>query len=335
MADAILDVFASDAFNMTSLTIGIEHQPYQPKTIGSMGLFRTEPVNTEDFAIEEEFGTLRLLPTYARGSMPDFDVENRRRVRKFVIPHIPHNDKIMANDIQGVRAFGKAKMFQTLAAITAKKLRSMRANHEVTHEHMRLGAVKGVVYDADGTTVLFNWFNEFGITQQSYNFDFTTANQVKLTNHAIIRHIEDSLGADTYRGVRCICGQTFFDDLTTCPEVKDAYNRWQDGQQLRQANVRRPFEYAGVQYVEYRGQMGGTKFVTDTQAHFFPYGTQDLFIRGNAPADFLETANTMGRPIYVKQERMKFNKGIQFHSQSNPIFLCSRPSLLVLGIDTK
>ena len=44
---------------------------------------------------------------------------------------------------------------------------------------------------------------------------------------------------------------------------------------------------------------------------------------------FNETVNTLGLPIYAKQESRKFDRGTDLHTQSNPLPLCLRPSVLV------
>jgi len=33
--------------------------------------------------------------------------------------------------------------------------------------------------------------------------------------------------------------------------------------------------------------------------------------------------------MYMKQERLPFDKGIQLHAQANPIFICNRPACLI------
>ena len=50
-----------------------------------------------------------------------------------------------------------------------------------------------------------------------------------------------------------------------------------------------------------------------------------------APADFVETANTRGQKFYAKQEPTKWNKGIEFHTQSNVLYLPTRPAALIKG----
>ena len=47
------------------------------------------------------------------------------------------------------------------------------------------------------------------------------------------------------------------------------------------------------------------------------------------PADFNEAVGTVGQEYYAKQEPRKFGRGVDIHTQSNPLPLCMRPEVLV------
>ena len=73
--------------------------------------------------------------------------------------------------------------------------------------------------------------------------------------------------------------------------------------------------------------------VTDAaEAHFLPVGVAGPFRRYNAPADFVETANTLGLPRYAKQEvDAQFARWVMPHVQANPLPICTRPRVLIKG----
>jgi hypothetical protein len=211
----------------------------------------------------------------------------------------------------------------------------MRAKMEITWEHLRMGALKGVILDADGST-LYDLYSEFGITAKTVNFALTTAStEVLLKILEVKRHIEDNLRGEFMTGIYCLCSPGFFDALTTHPKVKEAYARWQQGQ-IQFSDNRTNFTFAGITFEEYRGQAtdpNGTvrKFIADDEAHFFPLGTATTFRTYFAPADFNETANTIGLPLYAKQAPRKFERGTDLHVQSNCLPLCTRVECLVRG----
>ncbi|MCB1718608.1 MAG: major capsid protein, partial [Candidatus Competibacteraceae bacterium] len=69
--------------------------------------------------------------------------------------------------------------------------------------------------------------------------------------------------------------------------------------------------------------------IADDEAYVVPRNVPGLFITRFAPADYMETVNTMGLPIYSKSEPMKMNRGIEMEAQSNPIHLCTRPNAVI------
>lgn len=109
--------------------------------------------------------------------------------------------------------------------------------------------------------------------------------------------------------------------------VKTAYDRWKDGEALR-SDVRQGFEYGGVVFEEYRGSLSGVDFIHADQARFVPVGVPGASQMYYAPADFVETVNTIGLPIYAKQERMKFDRGVDLHTQSNSLPIFAYPKAL-------
>lgn len=330
----VMDVFDTDMFNMVSLTDAINKLPYQPSRIGQLNLFEPVGITTTSAMIEEQHGRLSLIPTAPRGSMPTMGEKRTRKGRSFAVPHIPKNDAVMADDVQNVRAFGSETRLETISSVVNTKLEQLKQDHETTWEWHRLGAVKGVVYDADGTDVVYNWFTEFGITQYTVNLNTGTSGAVKSLANDIRRRYRQYLGQTPFSEIRVVCGSTLFDHLTTCAEVKDAYDRWLEGKYLRDSQVDTGFEYAGVFWEEYAGSLGSDDFVGATKGHVFPTGVRGLFKRINAPGTFTETVNTVGKPMYAKQERMRFDVGVELHTQSNPLFICTRPQVLIQITDT-
>jgi len=70
-------------------------------------------------------------------------------------------------------------------------------------------------------------------------------------------------------------------------------------------------------------------YVATDDAYLFPMGSPGLFVTYFAPADYVETVNTIGLPRYAKQEAMKMDKGIDIETQTNPLCLCTRPRTVV------
>lgn len=333
----IANVFDQEPFNVYELTDVINKIPYKPARIGQMGLFESKGVATTSVLIEEKDRVLSLIPTIARGTPPIVATPEKRTMRRLTVPCLSDSDSIKADAIQNIRAFGSQTELQGVQAVVNEKILGMKQNHEVTLEHLRMGAIKGIVLDADGTTVIHNLFDEFGVTPDVIEFDFTGATPpIKQSCMNVKRAIEENLGGAYYDHIHCFCNSTWFDLLTNEAGVLAAYARWLDGAALRD-DMRKGFPYAGVVFEEYPGSVGTTAFIPTVaasapgNAFFFPVGVQGLFKTYFAPADFMETANTVGREFYAKQEPIAMNKGILIETQSNPLCVCTRPMTLVRG----
>ena len=331
----MLNPFSNDAFNMVALTAAINKIPNNYGRVEQLGLMPPEGVRTRTILIEEMSCVLNLLPTMPVGAPGTLGTQAKRKVRSFVIPHIPHDDVVLPEEVQGLRAFGSESDLETLSNLIARKLQNIRNKHAITLEHLRMGALKGVILDADGST-LYDLYSEFGITAKTVNIALgTNTTEVLLKILEVKRHIEDNLRGEFMTGIYCLCSQGFFDALTTHSKVKEAFQYFQRNQQLGN-DYRAGFTFGGITFEGYRGQAtdaAGTvrKFIADDEAHFFPLGTASTFRTYFAPADFNETANTLGLPLYAKQAPRKFERGTDVHTQSNPLPICLRPEVLVKG----
>lgn len=326
---SVLDAFNTNAFKTLSLTNALNKLPFAPSRIGQMGLFTPRGITDTAVILEERSGTLALLPSKSRGTPGSASAEPVRKARNFIIPHIPHDDLILAGDVQDVRKFGSEDEKEGITQVVNDRLTTMRQRHEVTLEFLRIGCLNGVILDGDPTVTLFNLFTEFSVTETVVDFLTGTATTpIREKCLDVKRAIELALGSSVFDHVHVLCSQTFFEDLIKHADVAAAFDRFQDGA-FKRADPRAGFEFAQVVFEEYSGSIGGQKFITEGDARAFPVGSQNMFIEHFAPADFIEAVNTVGLPVYAKQQRMDFDRGIQLHTQSNPLPMCANPAVLI------
>lgn len=320
-----LDIFNDDPFSVASLTAAINEQPYVPGRLGEIGLFESDGITTTTAQIEKRQEGLSLVPAGVRGQGGEAVGGDARQMIPVNAVHLPERATILADEIQNARQFGSETETEQVQRIVNRRLAKMRRQIDATLEWQRAGALKGQILDADGSTVLLDIFNAFGLSQQvkSLELDQTDTDVRKLILEAR-RLSEDALGAAPYTGMRAFCGEDFFDDLISHSDVKEAYQRYQDGEMLRN-DPRGGFMYAGVQWEEYRGAVNGTPFIAADEAYLVPEGVPEMFIHRFAPADYMETVNTFGLPYYAKVENMDFRKGANLEAQSNPVTVCTRP----------
>jgi len=330
--------FNNPAFEMTQLTKSINLLPNSYGRLREMNLMPFKGLRTRSCIVEMRNGILTLLPTKPVGSAGTIHKTTKRNVRSFVVPHIPHDANILPEEYAGLRAFGSESDMVALSQLMNDKLQDMRNNHAITLEHLRMGALKGEILDSDGS-VLYNLFDEFSITAFELDFELGDVDtDVKQKCIDLKRYMEDNLLGEVMTGIHVLVSEEFFDALVDHPKVREAYERWRDGELFR-TDMRNGFTFAGVSFEEYRGKavdLDGTtrRFIAENEGHAFPTGTLNSFETLGAPADFLETTNTLGQPIYAKQDARKYNRGIDIHTQSNPLPICYRPAVLVKVLTT-
>jgi len=327
------NLFNNPAYSMASLTQAINIIPNRYGRLEQMGLFTPRPVIHRSVMVEEMKGVLNLLPTMQPGSPGSLGTQGKRTVRSFIVPHIPHDDIVLPEEVQSIRAFGSESQTDTIAGVMARKLETMRNKHAITLEHLRIGALKGQILDSDGS-VIYNLFTEFNVAQTTVNFQLSTATtKVKTKCYEVKRAVESKLMGEVASGIRVLCSPGFFDSLTTHDNVEKAFALYQQGQTLIDDN-RNAFRFAGLTFEEYVGfatDVNGAvrQFIPEGEAIAFPEGTLDTFATYFSPADFNETVNTLGQQLYAKQEARKFERGTDLHTQSNPLPMCHRPGVLV------
>jgi len=328
----MLNPFTGTGYDLAAMTTAINRLPNLYNR--TAGIFTPDSITTTVVQVEQLNGTLNIVRSRPRGAPADKMTTDKRELRAFPIPHIPIEDVLLPEEYQNVRAFGSENEAETQAGILARKLQKMRNALDQTQEYLRMGALKGIVLDADGST-LCNLYTAFDITPKSVDFVLDTATtEVILKCLEVKRHIETKLRGESMTGIRCLCSSTFYDSLTTHATVKAAFANYLALNQNLADDYRRGFRFGGITFEEYTASWtdkdGNIRpAIVAGEGICFPEGTTETFRIVIAPGNFLETANTPGLPYYAKQEARKFNQGLDIHAESNILPICLRPEVLV------
>lgn len=334
--DEILDVFDNDAFSAVTLSDRVSRMPHQPMRIGNMNIFETTGIRTTDIAIEEQNGTIAVIPYTDRNAADNNFNGGKRIMRKIETAHFPLKRVIRPDEIQNVRSWNGASQLASVQEVVDDKLREMIPSHDVTLEYQRLGALKGYVLDSNGSDIVYDLYKIFNLTPKTVYFDLSNANaKIRLKALQAKREIEAGLGGTTYVVIRALCGSGFFDKLISHPDVEKAYERWQvNGQQgefLRNDPRFTGFEFGGIIWEEYRGQVNGVDFFAEQECQIFPVGVPGMYRTHFAPANMMEFVNTKGMPRYGSVERLKHGRGVEVLTESDPISINTRPNATVKG----
>jgi len=324
----IVDPFR-DGFSLMSLSDSINILPNMFGRVTALGMFKWKPQLTNLIGIEMKEGVLNLIPTTSWGGVPPKNTVPARKMKGFMIPHTPFEDTVAAADVIGVRAFGQQNAFETVIGRVNDKLQEMKNKTDITHEFRYMSALKGEVRDADNTTVIYNYFDEFGVTQQVFDFAFSDVNfDVRSKCVAINRWIELNLRGEVKTTTRALVSPEFLDQLIKHKSVTQTWLGWYAAADRMGGDPRSGFNFGGIIFEEYNASIGNIRFIDAGEGHVFPEGTQQTFADFGAPADFVETVNTLALPYYARQKNQDFNRGVDIHTQSNRLPMVLRPAVV-------
>ncbi|WP_375685874.1 major capsid protein, partial [Bartonella sp. TT110JLCBS] len=150
------------AFSSITMMKAIENYEFQPGLVSSLNLFEEVETSTTVVGIERRDNTFSLIQTSERGApLAEGDREGRN-LRFFKTTRIAKSDTVKSEEIQNRREFGTEDQLETAMKYIARKQKKLISEIELTWENMQLGAVQGVVLDADGS-VIVDWYKEWEI----------------------------------------------------------------------------------------------------------------------------------------------------------------------------
>lgn len=333
-----LDIFADDAFTVRSLTDAINKIPFVPGRAGIVADWRENGITTTTIWIESKSGVITLVDPSARGGPGASTAKRGREGRPLPIPHYQLDDAVYADEVQNVRAFGQETAVQmVMARVNERQTELSQLRLDPTLEYQRLGALRGMILNADGS-VLLDLYDAFGEEPQDevdFNLDAATDNgDIRKTCAQVARMTARSLGGSTFRSIHAFCGDNFYDALVKAKETRATFLNQQEATQLRGPSAFMTFQFGEITFENYRGGTGieeAEPFIEPDKCHIFPLGVPGLYRTVNAPADYIETVNTTGLPRYTKQYRMPNDKGITLEVQANSLSYCTRPRVLIKG----
>jgi hypothetical protein len=339
----MLDIFHSDPFTSIAMTEAVQRNPFQPVGLGALNLFDPNPIRTKALAVEERNGVLTLIPFSERGGEGAQRNTEKRKMRYFDVPRLMHDDTIYADEIQSIREFGQESVLMQVETEVARRVAGptgLLSSVEYTKEYLRLAAIQGMVLDPKDGSVMYNWFDEFGVTQAAevaFNLAAGTANSLRPICNALIRVMaRKAQGAFTpTTRIYAMCGDTFYDQFVNHPDVIRTFVNWSDAAALRgaQGAAFDSFDFGGITWMNYRGSDDNSTIkIADASVKFFPVGAPGIFREANAPGETVDWVNTPGKPVYLLpifdvQRRMWW----KMEAYAYPLFICTRPEVLLSG----
>lgn len=335
-----MNVFNQDAFSAISLTAAVDKIDYLPSALSVMpGLIVPDPVRSEVIWIEERSTGFVILPFSPRGAAPHQTGGDTRKARAFGTLRYGDASRITASELFTIRAFGSETALKTLQLEVGRRQQKIQNNNQFTKEYHIFNLVtQAKVLDADGT-LKYNWATEFGQTiPTEIDFDLDNATPasgiVRKKCTAVRRSMQIALkGVGTAREVVGLCGDAFWDDLVSHPEVLKTYENWAAASDLRNGFAKewQTFRYGDITWINYRGTDDGTFGVGTDKVKFFPLGS-GIFRWAQSPGEKFEHLGTLGKESYswmVTDKDRDMWADVELYSYPLPV--CTMPSALHQG----
>lgn len=338
---SIFDIFNNDAFKGVSMLESVDSVEFKPSRLGSMGVFQPTPIRTESIAIESRNNGLSLIKTTQRGEPVTQRTNDKRLLRNFNTVRIAKEDRISASEIAFIREHGEEQQVIMLQAELARRMTGVGGlvdDIDYTMEHMRLGAIQGQVLDADGSTVIYDWFSEFGITQATeigFNLGAISAGDLREECSKLKREMSRKSGGTWTPSTRihAMCGDNFWDALIKVEEVRAVYLNRQDSQYVENGGAYETINYGGITWENYQGSDDGTEVaIPADEVKFFPVGGKGAFLEVFSPGEKFEHIGQLGQIIYPEIVRdVLRDRYVDLEVSTYPLHVCTRPAMLQRG----
>jgi len=309
-----------DVYEFSELQETMQLLPVQYMDIGKQNIFTKKVSPLSNVSINYNEGHISLLQSNGRETTKEY--QEKGKIVTLSLPRFVHSEHIDSRDLQNYLSAtggGLANMNDFII----ERLAPMRQHHELTHEWLRMGALKGVIYDGD-YTVMADLFSAFGMTQQVFNFQLNNAaTNVRQICMNVSRYFERIGMSGT---PRLLVSPAFFDALINHPKVEKFYLNTQSAPQLVAGGIRKGFLFEGIEFVEYSAtatDVNGVvrNFIEAGEGH--GYIPNPMYFSAHwGPADFNDTVNLIPKQeVYVSIEPKQHNRGYHIHTQSNVLAL--------------
>lgn len=326
------NVHTGDPFSLETRTASINKAHYRPGQISATGIFEEDSVTTTMISIEMNDGKLGLVEPSARGGPGETTDQEKRDKVPINVPHYQRDDQILAEESQNVRAWGTDDQLEVVEDRLAARDRRHGQDLTMTLEHQRVGACKGIVTSKSGG-VLVDLYSAFGIAVPaavSLELDVESTIVGNLFQD-VVYSVEDALD-QPYEGIHVFTGRDFHKWLWTHKSVRETF-MYNSGASVLRQDVPDVLEFGGATWERYRtGAKAttdlGAPYIATDEARLVVKGVEGLFLTRFAPADYNDTINTPGLPMYAQAVPKSNNKGYDYEAQMNAISICTRPETL-------
>ncbi|MEV4609767.1 major capsid protein [Neorhizobium sp. LMR1-1-1.1] len=334
----VADIFNQNAWGVIEVQEEIvERVDFKPQLLGTLGLFSPIYSRSRTIAIVDRNGSRMLIPTSPNGAPPEELIPKGAKVRTMEAVRLAKGSTIYAIELAGILALPFDEQTVEVSDEVTNRTGDIKEDMELTWENMRFGAIQGKVMDADGTTVLVDWYSFWGIAEPAeinfaLNVETTDVRKKCRDVKRAMKKAAKGVWAPNAR-VGALVGDEFFDMLVNHPQIKETKLGTERAPVLENIEGYSSIEVEGITFINHQGTDDGTTIAIGSQkARFFPIGVRNAFQVGWAPAsEFKPYLNKRGQEFYglVLTDPSGRDEWDRVELYSYPLFICTRPEMLL------
>ena len=273
-------------------------------------------------------------------------VGGERDALQLKIPHIPADDAITVNDIDGVvqaNSIQEAQGLESVGAVRMEKMANLLNAHVLTKHAARMQLITtGTVYAPNGTLrqsygPTVNYYTEFGVTRTEIPMGLSGATDPRADVSEVLKSVRNAArNGGNYTRVACLCSTSFYNALVQNAYVIDALKAFNQRSQSLDIllgaqspalglDVRYPsVDLFGILWIDageagYEDPVTGTftPMITEGDAFVFPMGLNGLFKTYYAPANKFSTINRTSQGSYWFEYANEKDELIEIQSEQN------------------
>lgn len=336
----VTDIFNQNGWGVIEFHEDIvERVDFQPNLLGSLGLFDPIYSRSRTIAIADKDRTLTLIPTSENGAPPEELIPKGARMRYFEASRLAKGSTVYAIELAGVTGLPFEQQTKDIVQEVTDRTGQIKDDIELTWEHMRFGAVQGKVLDADGVTILYDWYKEWGISEPAeVNFALDVAEtDIRKTCRDLKRDMQRKAKGVWTPSTRvgALVGDAFFDMLVNHPQYLETRLNTPRSAEVENIEGYSAITFEGITFINYRGtDDGATIAIGSEKARFFPIGARGAFKVGWAPAsEFKPYIGQRGREFYglLLSDPSGRDEWDRVEIYSYPLYIATRPEMLLRG----
>lgn len=318
----------------------VNKKKHIPELMDKWFKFNKQGVTNRNMIIERTEGKLGIVPEAALGSPGYVAERDDESATSIIIPHFPMKDALLPQQFAGIRETGTA-LEKTVAGERNKVLDRLDRHNRLLWEIGRVGAMTGLLMGATKTgqiVVRKNWYNTFRdksdqpLVQSTASINFAAgATNIRSTLVGVRNQSEDNLGDLTAVRYVAVCGKNRFGTITDHPKFEKAFERYNDGQALRDNLEIDGFQIGNDIYVVkyHRATVAGLTLIGDDDMYMVPVVDEGFFETRFAPGSGFSDLGSKGLPQYVSTKILDHDEGVEFKGQTNFASWCSRLESIV------